>query len=91
MKTIYKYLIPIDREFVLDLPLGAKILTVQMQTTDAGGSRPCIWALVDTMVEKSKRTLYMRGTGEDSDGTEHMLYIGTFQLDRLGLVFHLFE
>lgn len=82
MDKIYKYKIPIEDEIIIDLPKGAKILTVQVQN-----EQPCIWAIVDPLQPFEKRNLYLYGTGMTVTHCES--YIGTFQIYEL--VFHLFE
>jgi hypothetical protein len=85
---IYKYTIPVEDYFSLDLPAGAKILTVQAQRDE-----PQIWALVDSGQQSNVRHNFrVAGTGhnitEDGDGLN---YIGTFQLFRGDFIGHLFE
>ena len=88
MLTIYKYPIPIEDHFTLELPEGAKILTVQMQ-----GGMPQLWAMVDS--EKEKKTRYFRlgrtGYPLGDDYLRIVNYIGTFQIEDGILAFHLFE
>jgi len=84
---IFKYPIEASDYFSLDLPKGAKILTVQVQH-----EMPFIWALVNPNVSKEMRHFKVAGTGHNID--EHpdaLIYIGTFQLSNGALVFHLFE
>lgn len=76
-KTVYKYPLKIvERQFV-DLPVAAKILSVQMQGQDL-----CLWALIDKeQPYKSKIEICIFGTGfpieeEDVSGRK---YYGTFQ------------
>jgi hypothetical protein len=88
MRTIYKYQIPIEDEFVLPLPTGARVLCVQVQH-----SVPCIWALVEggAGVPTEDRRFALRGTGHPCDDELNgATYIGTFQLHGGGRVFHLF-
>lgn len=85
MKTIWKY--EIFPEATIEMPVGSKILDVQVQF-----DKPCIWVLVnsDVTVKKVKRRFICYGTGHsipDYPGE----FIGTFQLHGGGLVFHLFE
>jgi len=42
MDTVFKYSVPVEDYFSLDLPKGARIFTVQTQY-----SEPQLWALVD--------------------------------------------
>ena len=87
MLTIYKYIIPIEDHFTLELPKDAKILTVQTQR-----GTPQLWAMVDSETEKEKRYFRLAGTGHPlSLVNAHFIYIGTFQMGNGVLVFHLFE
>lgn len=86
MKTIYKYSIPIETFFSLNLPSGAKILSFQTQM-----GVPVIWAIVDPENKMEVRHFYIRGTGhpDHSGEMDDDIYIGTIQTG--GLVWHLFE
>jgi hypothetical protein len=84
MKRIYKYPVPIDDRFVIQMPLGAFIMTVQMQK-----SEPQIWALVDPDRSLTNRVFYLYGTGMEVN--PELIYIGTFQMLGGSLVYHLFE
>lgn len=82
MMAVHKFVI--GREWVeeLDLPKGAKPLSVQIQQ-----GRFCLWALVDTDAEIERRLVQRRGTGfeiENPDST----YLGTVQEDPF--VWHFF-
>lgn len=90
MKTIYKYTLePSGFPSVQDIQMPdlSELLTVQVQL-----GRPQLWALVDPSRPLRTRKIEVFGTGEDieSDGV-HRKYIGTFQLEGGGLVFHVFE
>ena len=87
MKKIYKYPLEItDTQFV-ELPLGAKILTAQMQ-----GNQLCLWAIVNTLpgAVKKNRRIEIIGTGNPMP-TGELEYISTFQVYGGGLIFHVFE
>lgn len=88
MLRVYKYTIPVKDYFLLDLPAGAKILTVQVQNDE-----PQIWALVDPgQKSKVSHNFRVAGTGHDITETKDDLeYIGTFQIAGGQLIFHLFE
>jgi DNA-directed RNA polymerase subunit RPC12/RpoP len=83
--VIYKYPLPIGNDVEISIPMGAQILTVQVQN-----KRPYIWAIVDTDAPLTTRRLCLRGTGHPFNGKEGK-YIGTYQLVNGDLVFHLFE
>jgi len=87
MKKIFKYPLEItDTQFV-ELPLGAEILTTQMQ-----GNQLCLWAIVNTLPEavKKNRRIEIIGTGNPMPIGD-LKYISTFQMLGGGLVFHVFE
>lgn len=56
-RTIWKYPLAIDRN-ILQMPLGARVLTVQMQA-----GTPCLWALVWPHLETETRIFDVYGTG----------------------------
>lgn len=84
--TIWKYPLLAKTEQIITIPQGARILTVQTQN-----GFPCLWAMVDQSKGKVRRVVYTYGTGHPIS-TEYctMDYVGTFQLDNGGLVFHVF-
>lgn len=88
MLTIYKYPIPIEDHFTLELPEGAKILTVQAQR-----DIPQLWAMVDSETKKETRYFRLGRTGYplDDDYLRVINHIGTFQIENGTLAFHLFE
>ena len=83
---IWKWTLAIKDEQTIDLPMGAKILSIQMQ-----GWHPQLWALVDEHQQRKQgRLIAIYGTGKpipDSPGE----YIGTFQIHECVRVFHAFE
>ena len=85
--TVYKYPVPLEDEFTLDLPMAAKILTFQTQS-----NVPCVWALVDPDARPAERQFRLAGTGHPINEAERdLVYVGTVQLHGGALVFHLFE
>lgn len=84
MITIWKYEIPILREFVLDMPKNAKILTCREQF-----DKPVLWACVDPKQELEQRKFLLIGTGHFFQDKFECNYIATFQLGEF--VGHLFE
>ncbi len=84
-KMIWKFHIPDPSSQIvsIEMPIGAEILTVQMQ-----GDEPCLWAVIDPSHGKETRTFRWAGTG-------HLLgtvgsYIGTIQMLGGGLIWHFF-
>lgn len=83
MTKIYKYPFPLEREFLLMLPVGAVILKAEMQ-----GKQPCIWAMVNPEAYLASRRFHIFGTGWEIDASG-LTYINTFQQGPF--VWHLFE
>jgi hypothetical protein len=77
MKTVWKFPINNIADYVtLDMPIGAKVLTVQIQQ-----GIPCIWALVDTNTKTEHRRFRIAGTNHDlTDAIDRLKYVGSFQL-----------
>jgi hypothetical protein len=85
MTTIYKFqLYPGYNE--LSMPKDAQALTVQMQDLDA-----FLWAKVDPKKPNEKRTFHVYGTGPNMPDDPRMLYVATFQMVEMGLVWHVFD
>jgi len=82
--VIWKWPLEMIDHQILEMPIGAKILDVQMQ-----GETCCLWAMCDPYAAKENRSFTIRGTGQtmpDNPGK----YIATFQYSYT-LVFHIFE
>ena len=92
MKTIFKYPLSISDEQLIEMPIGAEILSLQVQN-----NIPCIWAMIEEFeVEMIDRTFMMYGTGHSFYNRNYEKYddkpfIGTFQVHSGTLVFHVFE
>lgn len=85
--VIWKYPLELAEKQTLQTPLGAQILSLQVQR-----GVPTLWILVDPDSPKVSRTLWMVGTGYPvpaaaASGT----FIGTYQVEDGALVFHIFE
>lgn len=90
MITIWKYELPYDVEFTLDVPRDAQILKVETQYTGPS-EKMTMWALVDTDAEKETRHFRLGGTGGPLPDNYPGHYRGTCQLNGGTLVFHVFE
>lgn len=84
MQAIWKFPLEVIGKQEIDIPKGAKILTVQTQF-----NTPCIWAICDINVPKEKKTINMIRTGHGHDYI-HGEYIGTTQVAEGRLVWHFF-
>ena len=86
-QIVYKYTVPMEDYFSLDLPKGAKILTVQEQH-----GKPQLWALVKQGERNEKRNFRLADTGQPiEESPETLNYIGTFQLTGGSFIGHVFE
>lgn len=82
--TIWKFSLPVRGEVELLMPIGAHILTVQMQYGE-----PCIWAMVNPDTILALRRFRIYGTGHPI--TQQGTYLGTFQIPDGNFVGHVFE
>ena len=86
MLTVWKYEIPLNDEFSLGIPTGAKVLTAML---DPRGFS-CLWCQVDTEKPTEKRRFRMAGTGHPLGHTsDKLVYISSFVQGYF--VWHVFE
>lgn len=89
---IYKYQLEITDRQTLKLPFGAKILSVETQTS--GGitdTRIVLYALVDPDAIVEERIFIIHGTGHPMEPQEiNYPFIGTVSVGGV-LMFHVFE
>lgn len=86
---IWKYpLALIDSPQLVEMPEGARILSVQEQQ-----NRICVWALVDPEAKKVSRKFHIFGTGNqlDASGVEWFQFLGTVVMSLGVFVWHVFE
>lgn len=83
---IWKWALELVETQVIRIPLGAKILTVQVHD-----DQPQMWALVYQSVVRPPRKFVTYGTGNPMPDGDPGNYIGTYQLRDGLLVFHVFE
>lgn len=83
---VYKYPVPLKDHFEIEMPLGAEILSFQSQNDEM-----MIWAAVWPNKPIEKRKFSIIGTGQDIDMDCVKDFIGTAQVVRGILVWHLFE
>lgn len=88
MITIYKYEIPINFRFHLELPVWHEVLSVRLQS-----DIPFMWVLVDTETEIMKKPFELITTGMEIENLPDLRYVDTFQIFRFNktFVYHLFE
>lgn len=89
MKVIWKYAIPIQDVFSIEMPKDSKILCVGMQK-----EVPCIWVEVPANQDYQKETIHrlfcILGTGTVAVELSNLEYVGTFLMMEDDLVFHLY-
>lgn len=83
---IYKYPVPLETDFSIEMPYGAVILSFQCQK-----NKLMLWALVDTGFANIKRQFKLLGTGQSIERESIIKYIGSTQMDDGLFVWHLFE
>lgn len=88
MKAIYKYQLGVTDVQTVELPAGAKVLSVGTQRESIFA-----WALVNTDRDTEPRTFVIKGTGHpiESGELDDTRFIGTVMLSGGALVFHIFE
>ena len=85
MRSVWKFPLKVANSQAVQIPAGAKILSVQAQ-----GDAVCLWALCDTEALPEPRYIAIHGTGHEVyDGL--LEHISTFQMHGSALVFHAFE
>lgn len=83
---IYKYNVPVQDEFIIEMPENAQILSFQEQQGNLA-----LWCAVYHRNPLEKRIFAIRGAGHDIDMSYVKKYIGTTQQLEGNLVWHLFE
>lgn len=87
MLKVFKYQVEMSDYFELDLPEGARILIVDVQS-----NIPWLWALVDPSAPSEKRLFRFAGTGHPiEEDPDKLRFISTFKVDEGALIFHIFE
>ena len=86
MKIIYKYNLEITYDQLIEIPINAEILTVQIQYGELQ-----LWAIVESDSQKEKRHIRIHDTGQGMSNVEKLRYISTFQILNGDFIFHVFE
>ncbi len=83
---IWKWTLQLIDLQTIKMPIGAKMLTVQIQY-----GNPQLWALCDPEEPTEGRHIAIYGTGNPVPDIVGQQYIATFQLCNGELIFHVFE
>lgn len=87
MSVVWKFPVPVEGEFAIEMPLDAVLRCVQTQHGE-----PFLWAEVNPNRDPEPRKFRLIGTGHPIKvGSELLEYVGTFQLWGGDLVWHLYE
>lgn len=85
-RAIFKWTLQLEDEQVLSVPVGTKLLSVQMQH----GS-PQVWGICFSPASSMKKiTVFIHGTGHPITREVLGRFLGTFQMKDGTLVFHVF-
>src|ERR1700760_3985865 len=87
-RVVWKFPIPNQKEFIIEMPKGAQICTIQRWK-----DFPVFWAVVDPEADKEQRRFILVGTGHDFEysAESNLRFLGTFQMLGGDAVNHLFE
>lgn len=85
-RAIWKYKMPLEGKFSLDIPDGYLILDVQPQF-----DTPCMWAMVNPDAKKQKQDFVIIGTGNHFHMDFVGAHVGTFQMHGGALIWHVFH
>lgn len=83
MRTIHKYVVPVEDTATLTMPEGARPIAVAEQR-----STLCMWAEVESENQNVEHIFHVRGTGHPMRGDEGQ-FIGTVVMS-YGLVWHVY-
>lgn len=84
-KTVWKYVIPEESRFTLDMPQGAVPLCVHVQW-----DTPHLWACVETTNAPTPHRFLTLGTGHAMPAGRFD-YVGTFMVEGGEFIFHVFH
>jgi hypothetical protein len=85
MSIVWKYSIPMQDEFDIEMPIGARPLYFGVQY-----GKMCLWALVEPGRGRENVSFTLKGTGDQLTGF-HTVHIGSVMLNNGEFVFHLFQ
>ena len=84
MPTIWKFPIPVEDRFAIEMPRDAEVLHIEAQHNHGW-----MWARVAPERKLEVRRFLLRGTGHPVD--MECRHLGSFMLNDGALVFHVFE
>ncbi len=85
--SIWKYSLKLTDCQVIEMPKGARLLSVAEQHGIL-----CLWALVDTTADKTDRSIVLIGTGHFAPApNDPFTYVGSTLSDGGNFVWHVFD
>lgn len=84
--TIWKSVLRVMQAQDIEVPVGAIFLCAREQVDDV-----CVWFRCDPDAAKTKRTIYICGTGHEAPVIQNANYLGTAVVHGGALVWHVFE
>lgn len=85
MLAVWKYNLKIQDSQEVEMPVSSRPLSVQVQQ-----ERIQLWVLVQSGMPMTKRIVNIYGTGEGINQNIGQYFIGTVQLQKGRLIFHVF-
>jgi hypothetical protein len=89
MLAVWKFVLLLDDEVVVEMPYGAKLLHVASQFGDP--AVVTLWALVKPTARPAHRRIFIRGTGHSISAEESRDYVGTVIVADGRIVWHVFD
>lgn len=86
MRTIYKQDLSLTDDQYIEVPVGAKLLHIDIQN-----QKPCIWYECESKNVLKKLRILCFGTGREIPYTNNLRYIGTVLVASGNGVFHFYE
>jgi hypothetical protein len=83
--TIWKYELAVDDEQIIAMPMGAQVLSVQVQH-----GVPCLWVRCQPDAPTAPVRVITLGTGHPAEHVEDLQFVGTYQLLGGNFVGHVF-
>jgi hypothetical protein len=83
--TIWKYVLETVDEQMIAMPMGAQVLSVQVQH-----GVPCLWVRCQPDAPTEQVRVITIGTGNPAEHVESMQFVGTYQLLGGNFIGHVF-
>lgn len=88
---IFKYPLALVTHQNIKMPVGAKILLVDVQPLSAVRGQLCLWAEVDPDAPKEDVKIEVHGTGNTISASDTRKHVGSALMDDGRLVWHVYR